>query len=122
MDDTLNDTTVHALNNSIGSAEGVDELKLAESKLRTFEKISMFRELKIKQEFERLEQDLLSQRYRQVAEMNRTRRQRAFMEAESQRLAEVVGPAGIDRADRQGDGSRERTLSPAEAGAKKGNG
>jgi hypothetical protein len=36
------------LNNSIGSAEGGDELKIAESKLRTFEKISMYREQKIK--------------------------------------------------------------------------
>lgn len=74
LDDTLNDTTVNALNNSIGSAEGVDELKQAESKLRTFEKISLYREQKIKQEFERLEADLMGQRHKQVAEMNRTRR------------------------------------------------
>jgi hypothetical protein len=45
------------LNNSIGSVEE-DELKVAETKLRTFEKISMYREQKIKQEFERLEADL----------------------------------------------------------------
>jgi hypothetical protein len=53
------------LNNSIGSADG-EELKLAESKLRTFEKISMYREQKIKQEFERLEADLMGQRHKQV--------------------------------------------------------
>lgn len=43
IDDTLNDSAVQALTNQIGD-DPVDELKLAESKLRTFEKISMYRE------------------------------------------------------------------------------
>jgi hypothetical protein len=38
------------------------QISIAEDKLRTFEKISIFREQKIKQEFDKLENVMLAQR------------------------------------------------------------
>jgi hypothetical protein len=54
-------------------------LKQAENKLRTFEKIQLYKEYKIKKEFEKMEHNIKLQYAKEKMDVNRLAKRRAYM-------------------------------------------